>query len=151
MKTQIIKYLRLLSPFLITIALWRLSVPWINPAGVLAIIPIFYCSFIRPVPYFVPFAILICFLTDYKFNTVLMWTVFYCAFYAVMNIQTFLDLTHTKKNGVYAFMGFVGAIIFFMIVTHLNFMNLLSGILMFTILTLMYIPIITTIQVVQDD
>lgn len=151
MKTQIIKYLRLLSPFLITIALWRLSVPWINPAGVLAIIPIFYCSFIRPVPYFVPFAILICFLIDYKFNTVLMWTVFYCAFYAVMNIQTFLDLTHTKKNGVYAFMWFVGAIISFMIVTHLSFMNLLSGILIFAILTLMYIPIITTIQVVQND
>ena len=44
MKQNIIKYLQIAFPFLITIALWRLSNPWINPAGVLAMIPIFYCS-----------------------------------------------------------------------------------------------------------
>ncbi len=151
MKELVIKYLRLLFPFIITIALWRISVPWINPAGILAIIPIFYCSFIRPVSYFTPFAILICFLIDYKFNTVLMWTTCYCAFYAVMNIQTFIDLTHTNKSGVYAFMGFVGAVIFLMTATNLSLMNLLSGAIMFAVLTIMYIPVITTVQVVQND
>lgn len=151
MKEQIVKYLRLLFPFIITIALWRISVPWINPAGILAIIPIFYCSFIRPVSYFTPFAILICFLIDYKFNTVLMWTTCYCAFYAVMNIQSFIDLTHTNKSGVYAFMGFVGTVILLMTVANLSFMNFLSGMVMFAVLTIMYIPVITTMMVVQND
>lgn len=151
MKQQIIKYLQILFPFIITVALWRLSVPWINPAGILAIIPIFYCSFIRPVHYFVPFAILICFLIDYKFNTVLMWTTCYCAFYAIMNIQSFIDLTHTNKSGIYAFMGFVGTIISMIALSNLTLMNLVSGTIMFLILTIMYIPITTTIQVVKDD
>lgn len=151
MKQHIIKSLRILFPFIITLALWRISVPWINPAGILAIIPIFYCSFIRPVPYFVPFAILMCFLLDYKFNTVLMWTGFYCAFYAVMNLQPFIDLTHTKKYGIYPFMGFISATTLIMILSNLNVTNALSGILMFCILTIMYIPTIITIQVVQND
>ena len=57
-----------------------------------------------------------------------MWTTCYCAFYAVMNIQTFIDLTHTNKSGVYAFMGFVGAVIFLMTATNLSLMNLLSNV-----------------------
>lgn len=151
MKQQIIKSLQTLFPFLIAVALWRLSVPWINPGGILAIIPIFYCSFIRPVPYFTAFAILLCFLIDYKFNTLLMWTIFYCMFYVVMNMQTFIDLTHTNRDGIFAFMGFVGTVILLLVVSHLSFTNLFSGMTMFSILSIMYIPIITTIQVVQDD
>lgn len=151
MKQHIIKFFQVSFPFLITMALWRLSVPWINPGGILAIIPIFYCSFIRPVPYFTPFAILLCFMIDYKFNTLLMWTVFYCIFYVAVNLQTFIDLTHTKINGIYAFMGFVGTIILMLIATHLSFSNIASGTLMFLILVAMYIPIITTIQAVQND
>ena len=151
MKGQIIKSLQDLFPFFITVALWRLSVPWINPGGILAIIPIFYCSFIRPVPYFTPFAILICFLLDYKFNTVLMWTIFYCIFYVVMNLQTFIDLTHTNRDGVYPFMGFVGMLILSQVVSHLSIANMLYGAVMFLILVIMYIPITTTIQAVQND
>ena len=151
MKQQIIKFFQVSFPFLITVALWRLSVPWINPGGILAIIPIFYCSFIKPVPYFTPFGILFCFMIDYKFNTLLMWTVFYCMFYVVMNLQTFIDLTHTTKNGIYAFMGFVGTVILMLAATHLSLSNIVSGTLMFLILVAMYIPIITTIQAVQND
>lgn len=151
MKHQIIKSLQVLFPFLVTIGLWRLSVPWINPAGILAIIPIFYCSFIRPVPYFAPFAILVCFLIDYKFNTLLIWTIFYCMFYVVINLQTFLDLTHTNHDGIYPFTGFVGTVILLLVMSHLSFTNLLSGIVTFLILGIMYIPITTTVQAVQDD
>jgi len=151
MKQKILSFLQMLFPFFITVALWRLSVPWINPAGILAIIPIFFCSFIRPVPYFVPFAILLCFMIDYKFNTVLLWTIFYCLFYVAVNLQSFIDLTHTKLDGLYAFMGFVGTVIFLLIASHISFENIFSGILMFSILAIMYIPITTTVQVVQDD
>ncbi|MBQ7185813.1 MAG: hypothetical protein IJR92_03340, partial [Alphaproteobacteria bacterium] len=80
MKRKFIKIFTILFPFLITVILWRLSTPWVNPAGVLAIIPIFYCSFIRPVSYFTFFSILFCFLIDYKFGTLFMWTIFYCMY-----------------------------------------------------------------------
>ena len=46
-KYKIIKFLRDAFPFIAVIVLWRLSVAFWNPAGILAIIPIFYCSFVR--------------------------------------------------------------------------------------------------------
>ena len=151
MKKIFVDILQKISPFLFTVALGRLSVPWLNPAGVLAIIPIYYCSFIKPVPYFTPFAILFCFLLDYKFDTLFVWTICYCVYYATMNIQNFLDLTHTKKNGIYAFMLFCGAIIFFITIGHISLLNLLSGMVMFLITTIMYIPITILVEAAQDD
>lgn len=151
MKQKIIKFLQTSFPFLITIALWRLSNPWLNPAGVLAIIPIFYCSFIRPVPYFTGFAILICMLIDYNFNTLIFWTLLYCAYYAIMNIQTVLDLTHTKLYGLYAFMIFFGIASVSMMVWYLNWMAILYGILMFVVTCAVYIPTAMLTKVVCDD
>ena len=151
MKQTIFQYLRMIFPFLITVMLWRLSVPWLNPAGILAIIPIFYCSFIKPVPYFTAFAILFCFLIDYNFDTVMFWTILYCTYYAVMNIQTILDLTHTKKNGVYAFMVFFGIASLTMMFWYLNWIGFFGGISMFIITTLLYIPLTRLIKVVADD
>lgn len=151
MKQKIIKYLQIAFPFLVTIALWRLSCPWLNPAGILCIIPIFYYSFIRHTPYFTPFALVMCFLLDYKFGTVFVWTIYYCLFYAIVKLQTVVDLTHTKKYGVYAFMTFVGPIILFMIGQHINWINLLYGLIVFAITCVIYIPMIITIQAVQND
>lgn len=151
MKQNIIKYSRILFPFLLTITLWRLSVPWLNPAGVLAIIPVFYCSFVKPVPYFTAFAILFCFLIDYNFDTVMFWTILYCAYYAIMNIQTIIDLTHTKKNGLYAFMIFFGIASLTMMFWYLNWIGFLGGILMFVITTLLYIPVTQVIKAASDD
>ena len=151
MRQNIIKYLQIAFPFLITIALWRLSNPWINPAGVLAIIPIFYCSFIKPVPYFTAFAILFCFLIDYNFDTVIFWTSLYCAYYAIMNIQTIIDLTHTKKYGLYAFMIFFGIASLSMIFWYPSWTSLGLGILMFIVTCAAYIPVAFLTKVVCDD
>lgn len=151
MKQNIIKYLQIAFPFLLTIALWRLSCPWVNPAGVLCIIPIFYCSFIRPVRYFSLFALLMCFLLDYKFGGNFMWTIYYCLCYMIMNLQTAIDLTHTKKSGVYAFMTFFCIIILFMFLQHINFVNLLYAIVVFAITSVLYIPLVVTIRAVQND
>ncbi len=151
MKQTIIKYLQILFPFLITIMLWRLSMPWLNPAGILAIIPIFYCSFIKPVPYFTAFAILFCFLIDYKFDTVIFWTALYCAYYAIMNIQTIIDLTHTRKFGLYAFMVFFGIASLCMMMWYLNWFGFFGGILMFVVTTLLYIPITMLTKAASND
>ena len=151
MKQKIIKYLQIAFPFLLTIALWRLSCPWVNPAGVLCIIPIFYCSFIRPVRYFSPFALLMCFLLDYKFGGNFMWTIYYCLCYMILNLQTAIDLTHTKKSGVYAFMIFFSVIILFMFLQHINLVNLLYAVVVFAITSTLYIPMVVTIRAVQND
>ena len=78
MKKNIVDFLRAAFPFITVIILWRLAVPFWNPAGILAIIPIFYCSFVRPVPWFAPFAVLFCFLIDYRFDTLAYWTAAHC-------------------------------------------------------------------------
>lgn len=151
MMQTVIKYLRIIFPFLVTIALWQLSFPWINPAGILAIVPIFYCSFIRPVPYFTAFAILMCFLIDYKFNTLVFWTCLYCAYYAIMNIQTIIDLTHTKKYGIYAFMIFFGIASIVMIFWNFTLLGILGCILMFALTCATYIPLTFLTKAVYDD
>ncbi|MBP5485923.1 MAG: hypothetical protein J6Y07_04435 [Alphaproteobacteria bacterium] len=148
---KIIKYLRFSFPFLITIALWRLSCPWINPAGLLSIIPIFYCSFIRPVPYFSLFALIMCFLLDYKFGTVFMWTMYYCMCYAIIKLQTIVDLTHTKKFGFYAFSVFLCPVLIFMIVQNINLKTLLYSFIAFAITCIMYIPTVTITRTIQND
>ena len=70
MTTKLINFLRISFPFLLTVALWRLSGNFWNPAGILAIIPIFFCSFVRPVNWFGLFSVFMCFVIDYKFETV---------------------------------------------------------------------------------
>ena len=149
MKQIVIKFLRDSFPFLITLVLWRLSVSWINPAGLLAIIPIFYCSFIDVRPFFIPFAILFCFLLDYSFGTVFIWTLCYCLYYAIMNIQTVIDLTHTKENGLFAFMVFLGIILFLISIQSISLLNFALGILTFIITCAFYITITKLIQVVK--
>lgn len=151
MKREIIKYLRIAFPFLLTIALWRLSCPWVNPAGILCVIPIFYCSFIKPVRYFSIFSLIMCFLLDYKFGSGFMWTIYYCLCYMGMNLQTAIDLTHTKKYGVYAFMTFLGIIVLFMFLQYANLINLLYATVMFAITSVLYIPMVVTIGAIRND
>lgn len=151
MKRQIINFSRDAFPFLITLVLWRLSVPYLNPAGVLAIIPIFYYSFIKPTPYFLGFALLFCFLIDYKFDTVFIWTIFYGIYYTVANIQTFIDLTHANKNGLYAFLIFIAPVILFIMLSHIGWTSIFLSLLMFITLALMYIPVTLFIKAVNHD
>jgi len=151
MKYKIVNLLRDIFPFFITLFLWRLSTPYLNPSGILAIIPIFYYSFIRPTPYFTGYALLFCFLLDYKFNTVLTWTIFYSIYYVVMNIQTMLDLTHTNKNGLYAFLLFAGSVIFFIMLTHVGWTSIFMSFLMFITLSVCYIPITHIAKAVNHD
>jgi len=96
-------------PFAITLILWRLSLPIINPGGILAIIPIFYYSFISPRNEFLPMAVVGCFLIDYNFDTMLFWTAMFCIAYAANYLQTAFRGAVLSRGGIYSFMGFAGA------------------------------------------
>ena len=151
MKYKIIKFLRDAFPFIAVIFLWRLSVTFWNPAGILAIIPIFYCSFVCPVPWFAPFALLFCFLIDYRFDTLLFWTVMYLIFYAINGFQTFLDITRIDKNALYVFMVFFGACVLLLTISHLNINNLMRGAWLFAWVSTLYVPICALIKRVYYD
>ena len=146
MKKIIIDFLRAAFPFLLTVGLWRLSVPFWNPAGILALIPIFYCSFVRPIPYFTPFAILFCFLIDYKFETLVFWTMFYCLFYAINGFQTFFDLTKIDKNAIHVFILFFSIGMTILLLGNFGFFNLLKTLWIIIWASVLYFPITQTIK-----
>lgn len=151
MKKSIIDFLRAAFPFITVIILWRLSVPFWNPAGILAIIPIFYCSFVRPVPWFAPFAVLFCFLIDYRFDTLAYWTAAYCLFYAINGFQSFIDLTRTDKNALNIFMVFFGVATLILTLAGFSVSNLMRAIWLFAWVSTLYIPITALIKRVCDD
>lgn len=151
MKKSIIDFLRAVFPFLCVIILWRLSVPFWNPAGILAIIPIFYCSFVRPVPWFAPFAVLFCFLIDYRFDTLAYWTAAYCLFYAINGFQSFIDLTRTDKNALNIFMVFFGVATLILTLAGFSVLNMMRAIWLFAWVSTLYIPITALIKRVCDD
>ena len=150
-KYKIIKFLRDAFPFIAVIVLWRLSVAFWNPAGILAIIPIFYCSFVRPIPWFAPFAILFCFLIVYRFDTLVYWTVMYCLFYAINGFQTFFDLTRVDKNALYVFMIFFGVATFVLSITNPTVATLMRAAWLFAWVSTLYVPITALIKRIYDD
>jgi hypothetical protein len=151
MKESFIKILQNSFPFLLTVALWRLSVPFWNPAGILAIIPIFFCSFVKPVNWFSLFSIFMCFVIDYKFETVCFWVAIYCLFYAINSFQNIIDITRMELNGIFAFLIFFGLSILIQVFVNINFITFLRGIWMILWTSVLYIPITTLIKKVQND
>lgn len=151
MKENFVLFLRKIFPFLLTIGLWRLSMPTWNPAGILAIIPIFYCSFVKPVPWFSLFSIFMCFVIDYKFETVCFWMAMYCLFYAINSFQNIIDIQRMDKNAVFAFMVFLGFCVIMQIFSNLSFVNLFNGIWIFIWTVLWYVPISVLIKRIHND
>ncbi len=151
MKHNIISWLRNAFPFLLTIGLWRLSSPFWNPAGILAFIPVFYYSFVRPVPWFVIFAILICFLIDYNFSTVVFWTAVYCLVYSVNGFQNYIDFTRMDKNGLVGFGAIFGVALLIQTFANLTWINLAKGIWIYIWTVAMYVPITVLIKRIEND
>ena len=151
MKSKIIHFLKLAFPYISVIILWRLSVVFWNPAGILAIIPIFYCSFVKPIPWFAPFAIIFCFLIDYKFDSLFYWTAAYCIFYAINGFQSFIDLSRLDKNSLQIFMVFFGISTLILSFMNFNFSIFIKSVWLFAWVSTLYIPITALIQKVCDD
>ena len=140
---MIITILKQIIPFLMTLFLWRLSIYFWNPAGILALIPIFYYTFVRPIHNFAFFGLLFCFLIDYRCNLPLFWSVLYCLFYALDGFQNFIDTKNTTNNALYVFMGFIGIGILLLIFSGLSWLNIVNNIWLFVWLSVLYTPIIS--------
>ncbi len=151
MKNKIINFLRDAFPFIAVIVLWRLSVAFWNPAGILAIIPIFYCSFVRPIPWFAPFAAIFCFLIDYRFDSLVFWTVMYCLFYAIIGFQSIIDLSKQDNNALKIFMVFFGISLLILSFMNFNVSNLIRAGWTFAWVSTLYIPVTALIKRVCDD
>lgn len=137
-------FLKKSLPFLITLFLWRLSIYFWNPCGILALIPIFYWTFVRPVDWFALFAIVFCFLIDYRCDLPLFWTCLFCLFYAINGFQNYIDIQNMDDNGLYAFMSFTGFGILLLIFSGLTWSNFINNIWLFAWLNILYLPITST-------
>lgn len=151
MKENALRFLRAAFPFIAALFLWRLAMPFWNPGGILAIIVVFYCTFIKPVPGFGFFSALICFLIDYNFGTLCYWTALYCLAYAAYGFQSVIDLTRMDRNGVDAFAAFFGIAVFILGVLHFNLANVLKIIWVFIWTVGLYGPFTTLIKRVDHD
>ena len=146
MNKKIIKFLRVSAPWLSVVILWRLSMSFWNPAGILALIPIFYYSFVKHIRWFAPFAVIFCFLIDYKFETLVFWTSLYCLFYAINGFQTFFDLTKIDKNARHVFILFVFIGLIVLLVSNFTFYALFQTIWLLFWLGTLYLPITQLIK-----
>ncbi len=135
------KFVGLIFPFFVTLFLWRLSLPFWNPAGILAIIPIFYYSFISPRKWFALFAFFMCFLLDYIGGTLLFWTLAWCLLYAVNGFQNYIDLTRQKADGLFIFMCFFGLCLLILSLMEFSFYGLVRNIWLFFWSAVLYIPL----------
>ncbi len=149
MKHNLIAFFRATFPFLITVGLWRLASPFWNPGGILAIIPIFFCSFIRPVDWFTLFSVLMCICLDYNFETVCFWIALYCLVSAINGFQSLVDLSRMDKDAIGAFMVFFGVAVLIQVLMNWSLLNLLQGVWVFIWATGLYIPITTLIKKVH--
>ena len=141
MMRQAIFIFKQMMPFIMTLILWRLSVYFWNPAGILALIPIFYYTFVRPIHGFAFLGVLFCFLIDYRCNLPFLWTCLYCLLYAITGFQNYLDIQHDDKNALYVFMMFIGIGFIMMIFSGLTWANLVNNVWLFVSLSILYTPI----------
>ena len=138
---RIIPFIKQITPFLITLVLWRLSIYFWNPAGILALIPVFYYTFVRPIHGVALFGIIFCFLIDYRCNSPLLWTSMFCLFYAATGFQNYIDIQHMDNNAQFGFMLFSGIGALLLIFSGLNWINFVNNIWLFTWMNVLYIPI----------
>ena len=138
---KIVYFFRQYWPFLITLILWRLSTSFWNPAGILALITVFFYSFVKPVDWFPLFSFFICFLIDYRCSLPLFWTIVYCLFYAVNGFQNYIDATRLQNNALYLFMCFIGLGFFILMFSGMTWGGFLNNLWLFIWLNVLYIPI----------
>ena len=138
---NIIQIFKQIMPFIMTLFLWRLSVYFWNPAGILALIPIFYYTFVRPIHGFAFFGLLFCFLIDYRCNLPLVWTCIYCLFYAINGFQNFLDIQNADNRALHVFQMFIGIGFVLLMFTGLTWKNLINNIWLFVWISVLYTPI----------
>lgn len=136
-----LSFFKKIMPFIMTLVLWRLSTYFWNPAGILCLIPIFYYTFVRPIPGFSLFAVLFCFLVDYRCNLPLFWTCLFCLFYAANSFQNYTDIQHMDSRAIYGFMLFIGFGILLLIFSGLTWKNLINNLWLFMWLSILYTPI----------
>lgn len=152
MTNPTIDFFRRLFPFILTLFLWRMDIAWINPAGLLALVPIFFYTFIRPTPWFALFAAVMCFLIDYRADNLLFWTSVFCLCYAVNGFQNYVDLTRAENDGWAIFATVFSIAVLIISLPHMTyFTNVFRVIWTILWVNLMYMPIIILIKRIAND
>lgn len=151
MKQNIAKFLKISFPYLSVLLLWRLSANFWNPGGILALIPIFYYSFIKRLPWFTLFAILFCFLIDYNMDSLLFWTFVYCLFYAAVGFQNFIDVQKQEREGLFIFMSYFGISLLIFSLIGFTFNGIIHAIWLLLWGSVLYVPFSAFAKRIDND
>lgn len=120
------KYFKFLFPFLFVFICWYISVFFINLSGILAIIPIFFWTFKKEIPYFFIYGLFFYFLIEFRLDIIPILSFLYYILYIV--------LSSYKKINIY-FLNLYGNIIFYiyfclniliLLIINLNYTNILN-------------------------
>ena len=151
MKRNLVNFFVATFPFLLTIALWRLSHPFWNPAGLLALIPIFFCTFVKKVNWFSIFSAFMCLIIDYKCQTVCFWLAFYCLTYALNGFQNWIDIQRIDNDAISAFGAFISISIGILVLVNFSWTAIGRSIWIILWSCTLYKPIVATIKKVRHD
>jgi len=105
------------------------------------LIPVFYYTFVRPIPWFALFGFIFCFLIDYRCNLLLLWTFLFCLFYAINGFQKYFDVSRMDNDAIHIFMLYIGIGLLVLTMGGFTFMNLVNNLWLFSWLAILYTPI----------
>jgi hypothetical protein len=102
---------------------------------------VFYYTFVKNTDGFGIYALIFCFLIDYRCDLTLLWSFLFCLFYAINGFQKFFDLSNMDNNAVNIFMIFLGIGIFVLTLSNFTWLNLIHNIWLVFWCWVLYTPI----------
>ncbi|MDR1027262.1 MAG: hypothetical protein LBL46_02495 [Rickettsiales bacterium] len=97
--------LKNIFPYFITILLWAMPSPSLNPFGALCLMPIFYYGFAEPRPHWTAFGLLMSFLLDASAGTIFLFSAVYLV---SMSVNAALGI-FTEASGIRGFLIYTAA------------------------------------------
>jgi hypothetical protein len=150
-----IKKLKQIFPYAITISLWYLSGPRYNPFGILALIPIFYYMFSAREKNWFGFGFLMCFLIDFSAGTLFLFSSVFLLSKALNDFYGFLENEgngfNVRKFNMFLMMLSLSMFVY-AIFNARFFWNFLAGIVWLYIwLLILYLPFVALFRRVKND
>jgi len=151
---MVINRIKMFFPFAITIILWYLSHPLLNPFGVLSLIPIYYYMYFRYTPYWFGFGIYMSFMLDFNASTLFLFS----AAFIIMNIinETYGIIENEDGLKIRGFNVFlVSAIIMFFMFSVVQFGGILDNLInaawLYLWVTISYFPVSWVLGHLSND
>lgn len=150
----ILNFFRRIFPFLITFVLFESPSSRFNPFGFLAIIPLFFYLFSKPIKYWIFFAFFIGFLLDYNAGTSFLFCSLFLIMFTLNNVFGLMESDGGFNSGNFSiFMGvfLLSFFVFMLINTGVVWIWLINIIWLYLWTFALYIPFVALFKLIQND